>query len=81
MHHISYWYAEAEKELDYVPLLANTPFFSESDYISRADRIRQGLKRRLRAKEEVVNKQAEELKKQSEQIKYLMEQVSKLAKP
>lgn len=69
------------KELDYVPLLANTPFYPESDYISRADRIREGLRRRLRAKEEMVNKQQEELKKQSEQIKYLMEQVSKLAKP
>ncbi|KEH17423.1 hypothetical protein MTR_0016s0150 [Medicago truncatula] len=69
------------KELDYVPLLANTPLYLEDDYISRADRIQQGLRRRLRAKEEMVNKQQEVIKKQSEQIKYFMEQMSKLAKP
>ncbi|XP_024630557.2 transcriptional regulator DEF1-like [Medicago truncatula] len=87
--------AEKETEEDSLLLIANAPFFPESDYVSRGDRILQGMKRRLKAKneevqkvkqksdtlEEVVNKQAEELKNQSEQIKYLMEQVSKLAKP
>ncbi|AES70129.2 hypothetical protein MTR_3g048350 [Medicago truncatula] len=62
------------KELDYVPLLANSPFYPEAVYISRADRIQEGLRRRLRAKDE-------ELQKQSEQIKFLLEQVSKLSKP
>ncbi|XP_039682984.1 titin homolog [Medicago truncatula] len=87
--------AEKETEEDSLLLIANAPFFPESDYVSRGDIILQGMKRRLKAKneevqkvkqksdtlEEVVNKQAEELKNQFEQIKYLMEQVSKLAKP
>ncbi|KEH26193.1 hypothetical protein MTR_6g047410 [Medicago truncatula] len=86
---------EREEGQESVLLLANTPFFSKDDYVSRGDRIRQGLKRRLRAKdeetqkakqksvtlEEVVNKKVEELKHQDEQIKYLMEQVTKLANP
>lgn len=75
--------------------LANAPFFSESEYVTRDAKIFQQMKKKLEAKDEeihkmkqktevledVVSKQAEELKKLSEQMKYLMEAVSKQAQP
>lgn len=66
--------AAKEKELNYVPLLDITPFYPEEEYITRAARIHAGLKRRMREKDEL-------LQKKDDQIKYLLEQLYKQAQP
>ncbi|KEH28307.1 hypothetical protein MTR_5g084777 [Medicago truncatula] len=66
--------AAKEKELNFVPLLDITPFYPEEEYITRAARIQAGYKRRMREKDEL-------LQKKDDQIKYLLEQLYKQAQP
>ncbi|KEH18108.1 hypothetical protein MTR_8g012072 [Medicago truncatula] len=66
--------AAKEKELNFVPLLDITPFYPEEEYITRAARIQAGFKRRMREKDEL-------LQKKDDQIKYLLEQLYKQAQP
>ncbi|RHN55346.1 hypothetical protein MtrunA17_Chr5g0416811 [Medicago truncatula] len=66
--------AAKEKELSFVPLLDITPFYPEEEYITRAARIQAGYKRRMREKDEL-------LQKKDDQIKYLLEQLYKQAQP
>ncbi|KEH23248.1 hypothetical protein MTR_7g071925 [Medicago truncatula] len=54
--------AAKEKELNFVPLLDITPFYPEEEYITRAARIQAGYKRRMREKDELLQKKDDQIK-------------------